>query len=626
MDLEEQQEAIFTSHAFPVDPGAAVHLSLWIRSEGVAPAEAVRVRLQAFGGGRDLGWVRHEGSIELLTTDGTHAWQHFSLTIPVGNVPAEAEEVLVYLRGEAGATGEVWFDEVEVAASVAPALPRGEMEPDEERVPRGAPLLAADHPWLVPVGNAPTVAVGTGAPFYVGPAAMPVVLTAPQEGGTLHWQIRDYWSNVVARGSDDAATVQISVAPMGYFEVQAQFTDAGGGVLGSVRTSLAHYEAEPATNLGNDYAFGSWIQHNDWLDEAGANWTRVGHGWKYLEPQQGRPNEPLWARQDAEIAAFHQRGLQMIYLFFRVPDWAGPNGKVFHPAYEEAFRAYVRASVLRYRDVIDVWETMNEPYIPELYEGTLEDIMRWHRVVKEEVEALDPGALVIGPCLSPREPHLVRQMQQLLDMGIAEELDGIAIHTYGGLEADGFREDLRRYKRLFAAYGKPDFPLFITEHGLSVDPQPADERVQAQHLVRTLLLANEVGVRALIWHMMAWPEGPIPWMRNYGIVRAEAGSERRAPRPAFVAAGVAAQQLGNATFVRRWEDVPPGVEVHEYQREGAPLLVAWTWQHRSWAYTFPGVKAAWVTDIMGNKGREEAADGSLSILLTPNPRYVQPIP
>lgn len=628
MELDEPEHEVYASRSGRIERGRDHHLSVWIRCREVAPANAISIRALQFAAGKPAGWYERDGRVELVQTGGSHGWHRFAISIPAARLKAETESLAIFVRAAAGSEGTVWFDDVAlrvitgeapaelVDAQAAPPLDLNELQEGQDDA-----AAFRDIPFLDKVGEGVEIDCGSDHNLIYGPEPARVTIqVAPREGARLNWIISDYHGRKVDAGSG-AGTTTIEVARLGYFEVAARLT-RDGEQIGAARTSFAHVAEHPFEHTSPQHPFGSWVQQSDLLDDIGARWTRLGTGWKWLEPQRGKPNQRLWESLDAHVNGMAQSGIQPIFLFAKVPSWAGPHYKRVAPEHWDDFRSFVRKCVEGYRDQVDVWEVMNEPYIPTLFPGTLEEVMQWHRIVREEVDRGDAGGKVIGPCLNTRRDYLLAEMRDLLELGIGDLVDGIAIHTYGGLEATGFVQDIAKLRSLLREYDA-DKALYITEQGLSVPEELPMERLQAQHLARMILLSMQADVKAVIWHMMSWPQGGSAEQRDFAIVRARKDLQQRAPRPAFVAAGTVARVLGKARFVKAVEGLGTKIGAQVYERQGKPILALWNWgSPREQVEVSVGASEVIVVDLMGAREARRAPQGRLRIALTPDPVFV----
>lgn len=110
-------EGFVCQDKLPVDGGKAYKISMKIRSES-APEGSVYVQLSFRGEGVKPGWYGAElASVDgrsekaLFVTGGTQDWKEYSSVI---DAPANATEMLIYLRKLGSTAGTASFDDVKI--------------------------------------------------------------------------------------------------------------------------------------------------------------------------------------------------------------------------------------------------------------------------------------------------------------------------------------------------------------------------------------------------------------------------------------------------------------------------------------------------------------------------------
>ena len=97
----------------PAQGGKRYKISMKIKSQD-APDNSVYVQLSYRGSGVDAGWrgpLKWRTEAAIFVTGGTHDWQDFSLVV---EAPANADQMLIYLRKESGSAGAAFYDAVSV--------------------------------------------------------------------------------------------------------------------------------------------------------------------------------------------------------------------------------------------------------------------------------------------------------------------------------------------------------------------------------------------------------------------------------------------------------------------------------------------------------------------------------
>ncbi|MBX0330113.1 glycosyl hydrolase [Oscillochloris sp. ZM17-4] len=292
------------------------------------------------------------------------------------------------------------------------------------------------------------------------------------------------------------------------------------------------------------------------LTDLGVTWVREDFHWHRVEP---RPDAWDWTFTDAAMRAILSRDIQVLGVLGPSVGWGTPypgdtpNDVSYYPPDPDAFDAYVRAVVTRYRRYIHHWEIWNEPDHGVFWRPQ-PDVAAYTRLLirtAATIRAIDPQAQVVLGGINPFDTTFLR--------GVAENggwgsFDVLGIHPYvdpygpedGNLiaAADGVRALAERY-------GKR--PIWVTELGWSSGPGDrdraglTDEQAQASYLVRSMLDLWQAGVERIFWYSFKDDPG-----NPYGLVRAGAGrTDYRSRKPAYDALRTLNQQLAGATFVER---------------------------------------------------------------------------
>ncbi|HIE52695.1 MAG TPA: hypothetical protein EYP85_13145, partial [Armatimonadetes bacterium] len=372
--------------------------------------------------------------------------------------------------------------------------------------------------------------------------------------------------------------------------------------------------------------FATWVAGLPYMRAIGVKWTRLLIGWQFCEPQRGRVSlDP----QVQVAQRMRDEGLQVFASFTRVPRWASraPQGSPhFHltpPRDWADWERFVRQTVSRLKDYVQVWEVWNEPVIPWGWKGTVEEVVRLHEVAYRAIKSVQPEATVIGPCVGPLTA--LPQLRQLMERGLARWLDGVALHPYPptlvGPEEVGYLTYLEAVRAMMATYGGPK-DLWFTEIGWLAWPERGfTERDQANVLARMYVQSLAGGVRLVCWrNMVDWkvwdPAG------KEGLLRAVRPAVPVAPRPAYVAYGTVTRNLARARYRYSLDWLGASTFGYVFERQGQPILVLWDRQGTR-RLTLPmEVNGVEVVDLMG-VGRPVAAEGgTVTLLVSPSPIFV----
>jgi len=227
-----------------------------------------------------------------------------------------------------------------------------------------------------------------------------------------------------------------------------------------------------------------------------------GTSWTSLEPQQGVWN---WQPLDIWVAAAEQHGVQDILLTLgQTPPWASTNpddvnyigaGAPAPPTDNQYWRDYITAVAQRYKGRIRYYEIWNEPNDPTYYTGTVAELAELTAEAYSILKSVDTGNTVLSPAA-----YAPGYLNQLLEAGIAQNVDMIAYHFYE-TPPEATASDIANVNLVMAANGVSAIPLWATE-GASGDNTTAPESLAAAYLVRKYLVHLAFGSIRFDWY--AW--------------------------------------------------------------------------------------------------------------------------
>jgi hypothetical protein len=339
-----------------------------------------------------------------------------------------------------------------------------------------------------------------------------------------------------------AHEVQISLPRKGYYALQASVSTGDGRMLTAVTHAgvvgpLPPEKERLASTLGMAKIQGA----PELLAASGSGWTRG------FTPQNGitanAQGEAQWwpaykgaAPADkynwveavmsppAYTVAPEHQAKQSISTTYPPVDWT---------AYRKVARLFAAS-----RPWVGYFEGLNEPDANH-WRGTDEELVQYHRVMREEVHAAGHNQKVLGPCFwSIDLPHL----QKLEKLGFLDAVDGISMHSYANSPPEGkWIEDIRALKAYLAKAGKPQMPIFLTEYGWGSgngdNPSPEQELTQARYAARGVALLAAENLAASQYFVLRYAaKGDDQW----SISRAD-----NTPRPAYTAVSNAFRWLGN---------------------------------------------------------------------------------
>jgi len=263
--------------------------------------------------------------------------------------------------------------------------------------------------------------------------------------------------------------------------------------------------------------------------EMGAPWIVEYFPWAYIEASPGQYD---WTHSDSVIAHARNQGLVIIARLGMVPSWARPDPQVqattptyLDLAYYTDFARFVGAFVHRYQGQVHYVIIWNEPNLsfewgfrtvdPAAYVALLREVYPVAHQANPNITVL-AGALAptIEPSGSPAGLNDIVYLEQMYQVGAANYLDALAVHTYGlnsppaatpsPLEINFRRVELLR--AVMVTYGDADKQIFITESGWNDHPRWVWGVTPLQREVYTLA--------AYDWAEQHWPwcSALVMWM------------------------------------------------------------------------------------------------------------------
>ncbi|RME37635.1 MAG: hypothetical protein D6793_03910, partial [Thermoflexia bacterium] len=168
----------------------------------------------------------------------------------------------------------------------------------------------------------------------------------------------------------------------------------------------------------------------DLIAEGGFQWVRQPFPWAQIEPAQGRYDWAVWDRIVEETTA---RGLRLIVVLERPPEWAGS------PPSPADFARFAGAVAARYGDRVDYYQVWHNPNLQDGW-GTVPHPAQYAELLRQAalaIRAADPDARILLGSLAPtveRGPENlseVRFLEELYAAGAAPYFDIVTVQAYG---------------------------------------------------------------------------------------------------------------------------------------------------------------------------------------------------
>lgn len=344
------------------------------------------------------------------------------------------------------------------------------------------------------------------------------------------------------------------------------------------------------------------------LRDMGAGWVRDGQSWPVAEPTPGAYDT---AHHDRVTRTLRAHGLAVLDVLSPAPEWAMNDASLPLPAdLRHAYR-YARRLALAAPEALQL---SNEPDV-DTTRSTGDAHAAFVKAAALGIkDAGDEPPLVILPGIAQSGPF----QDLMLASDVVRYADVWAFHGYPDpAEQDdpAFPGAADEQHALARRHGADDVPLWMTECGAfletSRDLTPAQERVQARYLVRSMVEGLAAGNGRQFWFA-----GP-PLHDDgvyFGLLDRAFG-----PLPAYSAFAALTSLLGAAHFVGPMRQLPSGIRGFVFNDGcGQRVTVVWAERHARVPVRLllPGV----AYDIMGRPVAD--IQERASVVASPDPVYV----
>ncbi|MEO0964627.1 MAG: hypothetical protein AAFY08_05855 [Planctomycetota bacterium] len=417
----------------------------------------------------------------------------------------------------------------------------------------------------------------------------------------------------------------------------------------------------------------STAEHLDLHDRLGVRWVRFENAkWPFNtdKPHQyafdGRV-APWRVDADAIIGAYAEAGYGVLPMLFQTPSWAvevpdGFEGKAMRdlpPRDPGDYGEFCFQFAARYggealssselltddkasgKGQVRHFEIWNEPNLnprrgPEMpswgpWRSTLAEFWPVFRAGAEGVKAAYPDGVVTSPGFAGMTPETVDSLRTHVyadGKRPIDFVDVINVHFYSGKhppETAGkdpntgnelsvrYDEHLRRLTEWRDRH-RPGAPIWLTETGHDTGgPIGISEEMQAARLPRNLMIAIQNGVdRVFIYR----ETGSTPTKHAAAGLQRNDGSRK----PAWYSIATLTRQLHGAHPVCRLPIDSDNVRAYLWERDGQPLVTAWTVEGvESLDLALGGAR---VTDAFGHETQLASTQG---MLVDDFPRYLTEI-
>jgi polysaccharide biosynthesis protein PslG len=256
--------------------------------------------------------------------------------------------------------------------------------------------------------------------------------------------------------------------------------------------------------MWTSYSDAQRIEVLDKMSAAGIKWLRIDMGWSSFQ-EHGRGEYSQWYIDQADfvVDAARERGMKVLGILWRTPDWAnGGQGVSAPPDDYDDYGKIARWAASHFRGRVAAWEVWNEPNLSGFWTGGPAGIAKLLRASYDDFKAGDPDTKVV---MAAPVHNDVDWLRKVYEAGAQGYFDVMATHPYQGKgdappekPYDGtpwFMSSTPTVHNLMKQWGDGDKPIWFTEFGWSSHENEADApnwelgvslQTQADYAVRAI--------------------------------------------------------------------------------------------------------------------------------------------
>ena len=440
--------------------------------------------------------------------------------------------------------------------------------------------------------------------------------------GEVTWRATDVAGTEVARGTHTIASpidaIPLDGIPQGFFTIEVAHADGAPRVTTVAVIDSGTPTMDPrfgvTTHLANAYS----IQAPRLAASLGFGIVRDDVLWRRNEATAGvYAFDPVY---DIGFGGLRANGIELLAII----DYGNTNygGVPSTPEATEAYARYAAEVVARYSPAaVEVWNEFNiiyfnkgkcgltpACYLPlltavdqQLSERGFDDV-----TVVAGATALYDGAWFDG----------------LWDLGGLPAADVMSYHPYETYDDPRLLLDTVSHAQAStAARGKP-LPIWITELGWTTKTGGVSDRVQAERLVQSEVLALSSGVERYFWYdLINDRPDPAAHEGNFGLFAQVAeGVAANQPKLAALSQALLIDHIGSRSF-SRLDEFGDAVTSAVFGQPGDEVRVAWT-TGDPMTVDIPSDEPLTVTSVDGVVAVVEPSGGVVSVPLAGSPVFV----
>lgn len=226
-----------------------------------------------------------------------------------------------------------------------------------------------------------------------------------------------------------------------------------------------------------------------------------------------QPGVYQWDMLDTIVNDAERHGVELVYVFGYVPEWASTRDKdndppcpedmpagACYPPQMQAWKDFVTQITSRYGARIKYWELWNEPNESNYWRGSLQQLVALAREAYPLIK--NAGGTVLSP--APQGTSSPVWLDRYFNEGGDDYLDVIAFHGYLYDKPEALKAWMEALRTVRGNYGLSNKPFWDTEHswGDATWPMGASQDLRSAWLARFIVLSFNYGIERSIWY--AW--------------------------------------------------------------------------------------------------------------------------
>ena len=244
------------------------------------------------------------------------------------------------------------------------------------------------------------------------------------------------------------------------------------------------------------------------------------------------------------------------------------------------FQTYAENIISRYPSIKN-YEILNEPNTQENFKYFSDEELKYYtelvRISDNIANSTDKSINIVTGALaiSSKEDQLSQEefWDKVTENGGYKYSNAYSYHMYDGsntkIQNEKFKIRLSENKKIINKYGG-FLKTYLTEYGISIFGGKTEE-IQAPKLIQQTVLVDKFGIDySYIYDFWDTGDDPEIASQNYGLVRND-----YTPKPSYYSMKNYYTNTNGSEYIGTL-NIEDGLEAHVYDKDGKPLIIAWS--------------------------------------------------